>query len=110
MAERTVPCTSLERARNEAIRWLESKGVRFGHNRQIELGRLEASALRNSEVGVSSPPGHRPFWRLRLDYDPDKGCHYNAEFNGGTREKVAFCFPGTEDLIKTLAKSRSPRG
>ena len=52
----------------------------------------------------------RPFWRLRLDYDPIKGPHFNAETGkGAIREKRAFCFPGTEDLIKKLASGRRPR-
>ena len=109
MAEKTKHCSSLERARNEAIRWLESKGVRFGPYREIEIGRLERSALNGKEVGVRSPPGHRPFWRLRLDYDPTKGCHFNAEIKGQSHEKIAFCFPGDESLIRSLAQGRNPR-
>ncbi len=109
MAERVEHHTSLERARNAAIAWLEDKGVRFGGQRQIVIGKLRESAMLGREVGVASPTGHRPFWRLRLDYDPDKGCHYNAEFAAGTREKVAFCFPGSESLIQSIAKSRAPR-
>jgi hypothetical protein len=100
--------SSIERARNAAIAWLQARGVEFGPHRKVELGRLESSILLGREVGVSASDG--PYWRLRLDYDPDKGPHFNAEFGkGAAREKAAFTFPGTEDLIRKLANSRQPR-
>ena len=97
---------SIESARNAAIAWLEQQGVRFGPHRKVEIGRL--GILAGHEVGVSAT--EKPYWRLRLDYDPIKGPHFNAEFGEGpTRKKCAFAFPGTEDLIKKLALSRRPR-
>jgi hypothetical protein len=97
---------SLEQARNAAIAWLELRGVSFGPHRKIEIGRL--GVLAGHEVGVSAT--EKPFWRLRLDYDPIKGPHFNAEIGeGGMREKRAFAFPGDEDLIRKLALQRRPR-
>jgi hypothetical protein len=106
--EPTTPCITIERARNEAIRWLEDRGVVFGPRREMVPGRL--GVLTGKEVGVSSEPGQRPFWRLRLDYDPDKGPHFNAEYESDPRrQKQAFTFIGSDGLMRTLAKSRDPR-
>jgi hypothetical protein len=99
-------CTSIELARNAAITWLESRGVNFGPHRKVEIGRL--GVLAGHEVGVSAT--EKPFWRLRLDYDPIKGPHFNAEIGeGANREKRAFSFPGNEHLMKKLALHRQPR-
>lgn len=101
-------CDSIEQARNAAISWLESLGVIFGPHRKIEIGRLPKSVLVGHEVGVSAT--EKPYWRLRLDYDPIKGPHFNAEVGeGATQKKRAFSFPGDENLIKKLALSRRPR-
>jgi hypothetical protein len=98
----------LEQARNAAIAWLEQRGVVFGPQRAIVPGRLGTFA--GSEVGVSSPPHWRPFWRLRIDYDPKKEAHYNAEFGEGTaRVKAAFCFPATAKELASLVRHRAPR-
>jgi hypothetical protein len=97
---------SIEQARNAAVAWLESGGVVFGPYRKIEIGRL--GVLADQEVGVSSTG--EEYWRLRLDYDPIKGPHFNAETGKGPkREKRAFSFPGDESLIRKLALSRQPR-
>ena len=97
---------SIEQARNAAIAWLEAGGVVFGPHRKIEIGRL--GVLASHEVGVSATD--KPYWRLRLDYDPVKGAHFNAESGeGAKRKKCAFIFPGGEDLIKKLSASRRPR-
>ncbi len=97
---------SIEQARNAAIKWLEERGVEFGPQRKIEIGRLGVMA--GSEVGVSATT--KPYWRLRLDYDPGKGTHYNAEFGTGPgREKAAFTFAGSEALAAKLARNREPR-
>jgi hypothetical protein len=97
---------TIERARNAAIKWLENQGAVFGPHRRIAIGRL--GVLEGKEVGISST--QKPFWRIRLDYDPDKGPHFNVEFGEGTRrKKAAFKFPGTEDTIAQLGQSRRPR-
>ena len=97
---------SMERARNAAVQWLEVRGVTFGPYREVEIGRL--GVLTGKEVGVSGT--RSPYWRLRLDYDPSKGPHYNAEIGKGSqRAKAAFTFPGDESLIATLAQHRNPR-
>jgi hypothetical protein len=99
-------CNSLEQARNAAIKWLEERGVVFGPHRKIEIGRL--GVLAGKEVGVSA--SQKPFWRIRLDYDPVKGPHFNVEVNeGAQREKAAFTFPGTEQLMQKLGQGRKPR-
>jgi hypothetical protein len=86
---------TLEQARNAAMQWLEALGVSFGPRRTIVIGRL--GTFQGAEVGVQSEPGQVPFWRLRLDFDPHKGAHFNAEFGTGPqRKKAAFTFPGAE--------------
>lgn len=97
---------TIEQARNAAIGWLEERGVEFGPHRRVQTGRL--GVLTGSEVGVAS--SRNPFWRLRLDYDPAKGPHYNAEFGeGASRQKAAFSFAGSEALVAQLARNRAPR-
>jgi hypothetical protein len=98
---------SLEQARNAAIEWLQRRGAVFGPNRDIVIGRL--GAMEGSEAGVQSTAG--PFWRIRLDFDPSKGPHYNVEFGtGAQRLKHAFAFPGSAELFSRLAARRRPRG
>ncbi|HVJ87515.1 MAG TPA: hypothetical protein VM452_17785 [Caulifigura sp.] len=97
---------SIESARNAAVAWLENQGVVFGPHRKIAIGRI--GILEGHEVGVEAT--EVPYWRLRLDFDPAKGAHFNAEFGTrAARRKVAFCFPGDEALIARLALSRRPR-
>lgn len=99
--------SSIEQARNASIAWLEERGVQFGPHRKVEIGRLGIMA--GSETGVSATT--KPFWRLRLDYDPAKGPHYNAEYGeGAKRQKAAFAFAGSEALVARLARNRAPRG
>ncbi|MEM1029100.1 MAG: hypothetical protein AAGA56_12220 [Myxococcota bacterium] len=92
MTERVYYYPSREAALVAAIAWLEARGGAWGpyHERLIgDLGRMTGR-----EVGVWIPFNLR---RLRLDYDPDKGWHYNAEaFRGARRQKAAFCFPQQE--------------
>lgn len=97
-----------EQARNAALKWLEERSAKFGPGRKIEIGRLKTSVnLFGKEVGVSRDD---PFWRLRLDEDPNKGPHFNAEFGKGTtREKAAFCFEATDEMMKKLGGKRKPR-
>lgn len=96
---------TLEQARNEAIKWLERLGSVFGP-RRIEVGRL--GVFEGREVGTSSLDGL--YWRLRIDYDPTKGCHFNAEWSkGDDRKKKCFCFPGGASLASRLAAARGPR-
>ncbi len=98
--------STIELARNAAIAWLESHGAVFGPHRRIEIGRL--GVFTGNEVGVRS--SEKPFWRLRLDYDPAKGPHFNAEFGENvSRKKAAFAFPGTEETMQRLARQHRPR-
>ena len=106
MAEHVFHYGTIEQARNAAIKWLETYDVSFGPHRKIEIGRL--GVLTGREVGVSAV--NDPFWRIRLDYDPHKLAHFNVEYGKGpSREKAAFCFVGSEELIAAIAKSRAPR-
>ena len=106
MPESVFRFQTIEQARNAAIRWLEERSAMFGPHRKIEIGRM--GVLEGKEVGVSSVED--PFWRIRLDYDPQKLAHFNVEHGRGmTRRKAAFCFQGGEELIAALAKSRDPR-
>ncbi len=109
MAEEVVQCNTIEQARNQAVQWLEARNVSFGPQRTVIQGNLKkCEELFGKETGVSgNTPG---FWRLRLDHDPLKGLHFNAEFGkGGGGEKAAFCFPGGADLLRKLANARRPR-
>ena len=106
MAEELHHFSTIERARNAAIKWLENQQVSFGPHRKIEIGRL--GVMTGQEVGVSA--SQDPFWRIRLDYDPAKLAHFNVECGKGTsRQKAAFCFPGSEQLMEKLARARNPR-
>jgi hypothetical protein len=97
---------SIEQARNAAVAWLEAQNVVFGPYRKIYIGRL--GVLKGHEVGVYA--SEKPYWRLRLDFDPNKGPHFNAEAGeGARRQKKAFLFPGDEALMKKLALGRRPR-
>ena len=106
MSEQVFSFSTLEQARNAAIRWLEERSATFGPHRKIEIGRM--GVLEGKEVGVSSVDDL--FWRIRLDFDPRKGPHFNVEHGRGmTRRKAAFCFQGSEALIEAIAKGREPR-
>ncbi|MEM9189646.1 MAG: hypothetical protein AAGF12_10755 [Myxococcota bacterium] len=108
MSEPTEAHATIEQARNAAIAWMEQKGVTFGTHRKVEVCSLGVSPLLGNEVGVSSST--TPYWRLRLDWDPDKQGHYNAEVGkGGAREKRAFTFPATEDQIRRIGDRRGNR-
>jgi hypothetical protein len=97
---------TIEQARNAAIKWLQDRSVSFGPHRKIEIGRL--GVLKGKEVGTSA--NKEPYWRIRLDYDPAKGAHFNAESGKGPkREKAAFCFHGSQPLIAAIAKKRTTR-
>jgi hypothetical protein len=106
MSDQIFHFATLEQARNAALKWLEERSASFGPHRKIEIGRM--GVLQGKEVGVSSVED--PFWRIRLDYDPQKQAHFNVEHGKGmTRRKAAFCFHGTEELIAAIAKGRGPR-
>lgn len=105
--ELVTRCDSYEDARNQALAWMESIGGPIGHYYEIEIGRLGLAA--GHEVGVSSSID--PYRRIRLDYDPLKGPHFNAEvYKGVGRMKHAFTFPGDEQTIASYLKGRQPRG
>ncbi len=107
MAEETTRCVSYEEARNKALAWMEAWGGPIGAYYGVVTGRLGAGT--GMEVGVESTID--PYRRLRLDFDPVKGPHFNAEVGkGASRMKHAFCFPGDESTIEKLMRKRKPRG
>lgn len=104
--EETTHCISHEEARNKALEWMEQWGGPIGPYYEVVIGRLGSGT--GVEVGVNSSVD--PYRRIRLDYDPWKGPHYNVEVGKGSkRMKHAFCFPGDQGIIDQLMKSRKPR-
>jgi hypothetical protein len=88
--EVVVACHDMQAARNQAIQFLEKNGVQFGPHYRPCFGRLGAG--KDKVVGVESTQGTH--WRIRIDFDPNKGPHYNAEFGkGAAQESRAFTFP-----------------
>ncbi|MET0384620.1 MAG: hypothetical protein ABW321_01615 [Polyangiales bacterium] len=86
--ELVVATTHIDTARNKAVEWLVEKGVTFGPHHKLSKGRLGAG--KDAFVGVESTGV--PYWRIRVDFDPQKGPHYNVEFGKGG-ESRAFTFP-----------------
>lgn len=104
--EEITRCDSYEQARNKALEWMEAQGGAIGAYYQVEIGRLGLAT--GLEVGVSSTID--PYRRIRLDYDPVKGPHFNAEVGKGAgRMKHAFTFPGDEETIASHLRRRQPR-
>ena len=90
-------CTSLEQARNKAIKWLEAQGAVFGPHTQPIVGKLYQKHT-GKRVGVGMTSSKGDVWEIRIDFDPDKGPHYNAKFRAanapkGTEQRYAFTFP-----------------
>lgn len=105
--EEVTHCTTYEEARNKALAWMETWGGPLGAHYEIEIGRLGVGL--GLEVGVSSTLD--PYRRIRLDYDPVKGPHFNVEIGKGMgRSKHAFTFPGTEETAIAHFRNRKPRG
>jgi len=66
---------------------VEARAVSFGSSRKVEIARL--GSLSRKVVGVSASQG--PDWRIRLDFDPVIGAHFNVEAGKGARpEQAAF--------------------
>ena len=104
--EEVTRCTSYEEARNKAVAWMEAWGGPLGGNYVVEIGRLGVGL--GLEVGVSSSVD--PYRRIRLDFDPVKGPHFNVEVGKGAgRTKHAFTFPGTEETAIAHFRRRQPR-
>ena len=104
--EEVTRCESYDEALNKAIAWMDSQGGPIGPYYTIEIGRLGAGL--GMEVGVASSVD--PFRRVRLDFDPIKGPHFNVEVGkGGSRRKHAFLFPGDEASVIQQMKRRKQR-
>jgi hypothetical protein len=87
--EEKVTCHSMEDARNRALQKLdELTGGSMGPYKKVIIGKNMGgdSPLAGTEVGVEW--GKRG--RIRLDFDPEKGPHYNVETPSGN---WAFLFP-----------------
>lgn len=87
--EQKIDCYSMEDARNQAVAKLsELMGGGLGPYVKIVVAKNMGGSnpLAGAEVGVE--------WgkkgRIRLDFDPSKGPHYNVE---SRTENWAFCFP-----------------
>jgi len=90
--EQVVECSSLEEARNKAVKKLEELlGSSVGPYVKVVIGKDMGggSPLAGSEVGVEYRSS-RAWGRIRLDFDPTKGPHYNVETRA---EAWAFLFP-----------------
>ena len=87
--EHIVDCSSMEDARNKAVQKLgDLMGGGLGPYVKVVVAKNMGGGnpLAGAEVGVE--------WgkkgRIRLDFDPTKGPHYNVE---SKTENWAFCFP-----------------
>lgn len=92
--EQKVDCTSLDDARNRAVRKLEELiGGSLGGYVKIVVAKNMGggSPLAGNEVGTEYRTS-KGWGRIRLDFDPHKGPHYNVETNS---QAWAFCFPFT---------------
>jgi hypothetical protein len=92
--EVVVECHSLDDARNRAVRKLEELiGSSLGGHVKIVVGKNMggSSPLAGNEVGTEYRAS-KGWGRIRLDFDPTKGPHYNVETRS---EAYAFCFPYT---------------
>ncbi len=69
------------------------------------IGRLKASAGHGKTVGFQSADGKL---RLRLDFDPAKGPHFNFEDfrygKGSNAVKIALPFEGNEKAFRSYLK------
>jgi hypothetical protein len=90
--EQVIACASLEEARNKAVKKLEELlGSSLGPYVKVVVGKDMggSSPLAGTEVGVEYRSS-KAWGRIRLDFDPNKGPHYNVETRS---EAWAFCFP-----------------
>ncbi|WP_067817453.1 putative T7SS-secreted protein [Nocardia inohanensis] len=94
------PFKSFEQARNEALRLL---GEINPATREPYVGRLEvATSTYGKVVGFTTRVGD-VFKRLRIDFDPVKGPHFNVEVGKGpSAKKWAVKWAGTEDDVMRL--------
>lgn len=81
-------CHSLEHARNRALAVFRANGGSGGPYTRVVIAKNMggSSPLAGARVGVEFT---RPWIRLRLDYDPTKGPHYNVETHS---QSYAFTF------------------
>jgi hypothetical protein len=91
---------SYERARNDAIKFLQDRGVHFDGSKTRMLGTL--GDLKGKKIGWESPASSVFKWEFRLDYDPnsDKAGHFNVKFQSETADDAAaFTFPGGKEMV-----------
>jgi len=96
--EKVLPTeSSYERARNKALKEVGDLGA----DSKPLYGRLKTSAGHNKIIGRQSADGKR---RWRLDYDKEKGPHFNVEIfskgKGKKATKIAIPFKGDEATFK----------
>ncbi|MFO0611238.1 MAG: hypothetical protein U0414_01525 [Polyangiaceae bacterium] len=100
-----VQCTSLENARNQALARFAQEGGHGGPYTKIVIAKNMGgnNPLAGARVGVEFT---KPWIRLRLDYDPFKGPHYNVESNTGS---WAFLFTNVHGGIPFAEMSEEER-
>jgi len=97
--EITLPTLkSYEQARNKALDLIGGSVP----DSQPLIGRLGPSAGKGKIIGFQSADRKV---RVRLDYDPVKGTHFNVEdFRAGGKVKIAVPFTGDEKTFKSYLK------
>lgn len=100
-----------ERARNAALDWMDEhvrealveynpriasllKSLEnLGYSPHLPVERQKGTMSHNEGqyIGVKSSPAVKPYHSLRIDWDPDKGPHYNVMVVGGN-ETFKACF------------------
>ncbi|NJM23481.1 MAG: hypothetical protein HC907_35045 [Richelia sp. SM1_7_0] len=100
--EKVLPqVKSYERARKKALEFIGS----LGPDSQPVIGRLKSSAGHGKVIGFQSSDGMA---RVRLDYDPTKGPHFNIEDfragKGANALKIAIPFEGSEKAYISYLK------
>ncbi|WP_264821746.1 RHS repeat-associated core domain-containing protein [Acinetobacter lanii] len=98
--EIVLEAKSFESARNLALKKI---GTLIPGTRSKQIGRLGMG--KGKVTGFTGTTKNHNFVRLRLDYDPIKGTHFNVELGKGEcAEKYAIKFPGDEKKFATLLK------
>ena len=100
---------SFEQGLNRVLSITESWGLK-GADKVPVIGRLKRSAGFGRQIGWQSPD-NKILWRL--DWDPEKGMHFNAlNYAGGKGEsaiKMVIQVPGDEGRYVTMLNALFPR-
>ncbi|MBK8258489.1 MAG: hypothetical protein IPK82_38250 [Polyangiaceae bacterium] len=106
---------SIDKARNSAVRLVEDFMGKKGNVQLQErmFGTMKKSDYYGKEIGakyrVTDSKGVRTA-EVRIDYDPQKGPHYNVTLReGGNEKNFAILFPATDKTQGRLVHRRTPR-